>query len=283
MEKITPITYPEEFRITALITRMNTREMVQGFIDGISFYAFCGGYRKKPFTKKVSLKDSKGHTHNCVVEVKEVSWPDEKAEYLIEVIAGCMTSHKLEFYKETDPGLRGLQDKFLSLFHSLVSDFSIPQKERISLAKLYMKDWEEKQRPLLTFPEHMVLEGGDHINLSFEFNMVCRICNLSPKQVLCYYMNMLSIARVKAGVQFIDENPDTDDAASPFGGAFFFNENEAINDSDLQKQVRRTYEQKFIVVHASLKREKDFKKRMATYQAFYQSWYDELVKLGEHL
>jgi len=278
MEKIIPIAYPEEFRITALITRMNIQEMIQGFVDGVSFYAFCGGHRKKPFTKELSLKDSEGNTHNCIVKIKEVSWLDEKAEYLIEIISNCMESYELEFFKETHPGLNSLHTKFVCLFYSLVSDSSISQAEKIDLAKLYMKDWQEKQRPLLAFPEEIILEQGEKINLSFEFNMVCRISNLCPEHVLCYYMNMLSIARVKAGMQFIDRNPDANAAASPLsGGRSIFNRMEDINDSEAEKDIRKAYEQKFVVVHASLKREKSFKKRLHTYRAFYKSWYEELV------
>ena len=280
MENIIPITYPEEFRITALVTRMNIHEMLQLFVDEVSFYAFCGGYRKKPFTRKVSLTDSKGDTHKCVVKIKQLSWQDEKAEYIVGIIANCMVSHKLKFYKEKDSELRRLLIKFLGQFYSLISDFSISHAEKVRWAKLHLKDWEEKQAPLLTLPKQAILEQGESIDLPFEFSMVCRICNLSAQQVLHYFMSKFSIARIKAEMQFVEDNPGIGNAASPFGGSSFFSSTKEVNDSDAERDIRNAYEQKFIVVHASLKREKDAGKRRDTYLAFYRSWYDELIAIS---
>ena len=80
-------------------------------------------------------------------------------------------------------------------------------------------------------------------------------------------------------MQFVEDNPDTNNAASPFGGSSFFSSIKEVNHSETEREIRESYAQKFLVIHASLKREKNTGKRKETYLAFYKSWYDELMSI----
>jgi hypothetical protein len=235
--------YPEEFRIACKINNLRYDELIQYFIDHVSFYAFIGGDMEAPFLWATAVG----------IECKEsLSKP-------VETI--------------TDPRIQEISLRYIRQLTALHLETDFSASIETSKSAALMKAWSLEMLPLTDYCTKLRTEDDHIFSLTFDFNLVCRLNGLDAELLLQYFMNSISLARERA-VNVIEEMKITPGIAVLL--ILVGHHDEVKNRVLPQQEVYRKYGLLLLKLDKKQRTEYNLEKRVEAYSAFYREWYNAL-------
>jgi len=240
--------YTEDFRIACRVNNLKARELLQYFIDHVSFYAFIGG--------------------------------DMEPAYLWATIVSinCREFAGGEVTTVTDEKIQQISLKYIKKLTGLRLETDLSKSLETSRSIVLMDEWAAEMLPLTDYLEDVVTDKGFLLKLRFDFNMLCRMNGLSIQELLQYFINTISLARERA-VNLIEEVK-----ADPSTSVLLFlvgYHDEVKNKILPQQDIYKKYGLKLLRLDKKQKEEPDLDTRIKKYRAFYLEWYDALGKSAD--
>lgn len=239
------LNYTEDFRVACAINNLKHGDVLQYFVDKVSFYAFNGG-EMEPL----------------------VLWATD-------IVIDCKEASDVQVTAEKDGRVRRTALKYILLLNELSEDIRLGDTDKVKQSAGVIKEWAEELLPHEDYPETFQLEGSEVVKLTFDFCLVCRMNGLSVPQVLHYYMDHISLPIEKAVNIF--EMVDTHPCMALFG-TMMFSQSEKIKRIPVQQEIQKAYLERSLSLDEVLREEEDVEKRISVYRSFYAEWYNALRK-----
>jgi hypothetical protein len=239
------INIPLEFQIACTIRRLVVPDVLQTFIDHVSFYysvnsPYAEGFREA--TNVILEYSTKNRNHS-----NHASFGDDKnnKEFAIKCIKDVLAWG----------AKRGMSDKKKhAKCKPIIKQLHLSMEHLNSIDKIYL---DEENR--LTFTD--------------DFSVLCNIHRHHPKEYLEYFMSRISLADADArvGLKKIDENPSMGFFQLVMRGLgdLIAIVNMTELEVDFIDKVQQLHYEVFLI--------RDLDKRRAIYQEFYLNYYNKLT------
>lgn len=239
------LTYTEDFRVACTINYLKQEEVLQYFVNRVSFYAFNGGEM------------------------------EAGAIWATNIIIDCREKANAEVIPVKNRKIQRIWIKYIGLLSDLNANHYLSTVEKMKESFNLMQEWEAEMAPLTDYPETLYLDEERFLLLTFDFNLLCSMNGVSPLQVLQYFIDQISLARQRAVnlLEFVGANT----SMSLFGMMLLSNSMKK-NKLPFQKEIHQIYSEKLLSLDESLKNEEDIEKRLSTYRKFYAEWYNILMR-----
>jgi len=246
MESIRQIrlNYREEFSIACTINNINYVDLLQYFVDHVSFYVFIGG--------------------------------NTTAAYLwaTQVCVECKEAFGARVETIKDQKVQQVALKFIKKLTALI-DYT-DHIESTSKSNSLMKMWEQEMLPLTaTYINQIELPNKGELQLSFDFNLLCSMNGISIQNQLQYFIDHLSLAMERATnlLEIIKTSPSVAVLLS------LISSEEVVKNRTLPKQaIYRKYGLQLLKLDKKQKEENNLENRILNYRTFYLDWYHALNK-----
>lgn len=237
------LNYPEEFKIACKINNLKHEELVQYFIDHVSFYAFIGGEMEPAYL------------------------------WATTVSIDCKEFHGSEVQIIKDPQMQAISLKYVRRLTAINLDKTLnTQSETIKSISL-MRQWSAEMNPLTDYQANISTERGEVLKLSFDFNLLCRMNGIDITDLLQYFIDHISLAKERA--QNIIKTIKTDPSTAVL--LLLLSSHEKIKNKILpQQDVYKQFCLKILKVDRRQKEEPDLEVRIKNYTLFYREWYNAL-------
>ena len=239
------LSYAEDFRIACTINYLRQEEVLQYFINRVSFYAFNGGEMEA-----VALWAT-----NIIIDCKEANGG--------EVIA--LTSKKVQ----------KIAIKYILLLSDLNENDDLSTVDKMKESFYLMQEWETEMTPLVDYPRTFPLNDDHFLILTFDFNLLCRMNGVEAAEVLQYFIDQISLAKKRAANLLKVAEPDS--SMSLFE-MMLLSRSMQKNRLPIQHDVEKWYSAQLLSLDEQLKTEDNLEKRIIIYKAFYTEWYHTLLK-----
>ncbi|QNK62158.1 hypothetical protein H7F33_16655 [Pedobacter sp. PAMC26386] len=239
------LNYTEDFRVACTINNLKHEEVLQFFINKVSFYAFNGG------------------------EMGAVSL------WSTSIVVDCKAAVHGETQAVTDRKVKRISLKYILMLGELNDNAYLSTVDKMKESYLLMKEWENDMLPLVDYSTSFQLEHDRSLFLTFDFNLLCRMNGIVAEQVLQYFMNNISMACDRA-INLIDF-VETNSCMSLFG-MMRLSLGDQKNRIPIHQEIHKWYGEKLLLLDDRLKKEENLDKRIAVYRAFYKEWYNSLRK-----
>ena len=239
------LNYPEEFRIACKINNLRHEELVQYFIDHVSFYAFIGGDMEAPYL------------------------------WATTVSTNCKSFNGNEVQIIKDPEIQAISLKYVKKLTAINLDRTLTiQKETFKSISL-MKQWAVEMTPLTNYQLNLRTTNGEVFKLSFDFNLLCRMNGIDITTLLQYFIDHVSLAKERA--QNIIKTVKTDPSTAVL--LLLVSSHEKIRNKILpQQDVYKQFCLKILKVDRLQREERSLEARIRNYTQFYREWYNALNK-----
>lgn len=235
--------YTEDFRIACRINNLKFEELLQYFIDHVSFYAFIGG-RMEPVYLWATI-----------------------------VSISCREAEGGEVETVNDRNIQRISMKYIKKLTALLFEKGLSKKIETVRSIAIMEEWAAEMLPLTDYPDEIETEGGLSLKLRFDFNMLCRMNGLDVKQLLQYFINTISLARERAINLLVEVRADPGTSVL----LFLVSSHEDVKNKILpQQDIYKQYGLKLLRLDKKQKEEADLDTRIKNYRAFYLDWYNAL-------
>lgn len=246
MERIRQIklNYTEDFSIACTINNLSYTDLLQYFVDHVSFYAFIGGHMTAAYL------------------------------WATKVCSECKDSigEKVETIK--DQKIQQVALKFIKKLTELIDHTD--HTESAYKSKSLMRMWALEMLPLTTnYIQEVELPDTSRLHLSFDFNLLCSMNGISIQNLLQYFIDHLSLARERATnlLENVKTNPSSAVLLS------LISAEEVIKNRTLPKQaIYKKYGLQLLKLDRKQKEESNLENRILNYRAFYLDWYHALNK-----
>ncbi|WP_158796886.1 hypothetical protein [Pedobacter sp. L105] len=237
------LNYTDEFKIACKINNLHFEELLQYFIDHVSFYAFIGGNMESVYlwatTVSIDCKDFQGGQ--------------------IETI--------------TDQRIQQISLKYIRKLTSLNLEPDLPESLETNKSVTIMREWAAEMLPLTDYLSEIKTQTGELLQLTFDFNMLCRMNGIEVQHLLQYFISTISLARERAVNLLTIVKADPSTAVL----LFLVGSHEEVKDKILpQQDVYKQYGLKLLRLDRKLKEVKDLETRIKIYSSFYREWYNAL-------
>lgn len=247
VEKIR-LQYPADYAIACKINNLKHAELLQYFIDHVSFYAYIGG----------------------------------KMDSVYLWATAVVTEFKVEEHQKappaTDPRIREISLKYLRILTSL-SEETLPLGESETRRSLsVMKSWSEEMFPFTNYKKHIETFTGEKLDLTFDFNLLCSVLAMSSDQLLQYFINHISLTKDRV------ENLFGTGRTTPAMAVLLLlvSSHEETKSRFLPHQeIYKKFGLALIKLDRKQYSEADPEKRIAVYDAFYLEWFETLMKYSQ--
>ncbi len=237
--------YPEEFRIACKINNLQHGELLQYFIDHVSFYAFIGGDMEIPYLWATTV---------CI-ECKEF-WGKT-----VEAV--------------TDQAIREISLKYIKKLTALSLETDLTKSAETSKSILLMKKWALEMTPMTDYQSGLNTDTGLKLKLTFDFNLLCRMNGVDIGLLLQYFIDSVSLARERAVNLYREVRTDPSTAVLLILVA---NHEEIKNKVLPRQEIYRQYGLRLLKFDKKQKEERNLDSRIKNYSDFYREWYNALNK-----
>lgn len=235
--------YTQEFKIACKINNLRPEELLQYFISYVSFYAFIGGNMEAMYIWATT----------ACIDFKEVHGGQSQQvnDHRIQEIC-------LKYIK-----------KLTALNMSSGASKMIAHYKIVSL----MKKWSSEMLPITDYELEIETVDGYQLELSFDFNLVCRMNGTEIQELLQYFIDRISLARERALnlYQVVKTDPST---------AFLMllsSKHESFRNKILpQQEMYKKYAAQLQKLDERLEGESDLENKIRNYNKFYLAWYNAL-------
>ncbi|SEB12287.1 hypothetical protein [Pedobacter hartonius] len=233
------LTYTEDFRIACEVNYFKQKEVLQYFINRVSFYAFNGGEM------------------------------EAAALWATQILLDCKNLIGGEVIPLTNRKVKRIAIKYIFLLNDLNENTYLSTVDKMKESFCIMQEWEAEMLPLVDYPRTFYLNEEIFLVLTFDFNLICRMNGLQPQQVLQYFIDQISVARQRA-LNLIDF-AGTNSCMSLFS---IMQLSRSMKQKKLpaQKEIEAWFTQQLLALDETLRDEPDIDSRVATYRELYAEW-----------
>jgi len=237
------LSYKDDFRIACKINNLNYADLLQYFIDHVSFYVFIGGNMAAAYLQATMV---------CIDMMDTIGRRVEEVK---------------------DKKIQQISLKYVKMLTKLIHHTN--NKEGTAKSKTILKDWSDEMLPLTGYFQEIKLLNDGKLRLSFDFNLLCSMNGISIENQLQYFIDNISLARSRANNLFQLEQADPCNAVL----LSLVSSGEGIKDKVLPKQaIYRKYGLRLLKLDKKQKEESNLENRILNYSAFYLDWYHALNK-----
>lgn len=239
------LTYTEDFRVACTINYLKQEEVLQYFVNRVSFYAFNGG------------------------EMEAV------AIWATNIIVDCREEANAEITAIKSRKIQRIWIKYIGLLSDLNANIYLSTVEKMKESFNLMEEWEAEMGPHTDYPATLYLDEERFLLLTFDFNLLCSMNGVNPLQVLQYFINQISLARQRALnlIEFVGSN-----TSMSLFGMMLLSRSMKKNRLPVQQEIHQLYSERLLSLDESLKNEEDIERRLSIYREFYAEWYHTLMK-----
>ena len=243
LNKELTLNYAEEFRIACTINNLRYEEVLQSFISAASFYVFTGG---------------------------EI---DAAAQWATQVILDCKEEVNGKAPWVSAQLMSESSFKYINMLKELSRADHLSRQIKCNKSEAVMREWEEAFFAEAPYHDQVEINGNCYLNIPFNFHMLCRVNGVSIKQVLQYFIDIISLAEDRALNLYtiIKVNPGT-----AFILLLLIKDNHTSNRRLPQEQIYVKYGLQLLDLDERLEDEIEFKYRVKAYRRFYLEWYNAL-------
>lgn len=239
------LNYTEEFRIACKINNLKYGELIQYFIDHVSFYAFIGG--------------------------------DMQAIYLwaTTVCIDCKEETGTIVKTITDQEIKDISLKYIKRLTALSLETGLSGKTEESRSTLIMKEWALEMTPLTDYQTELYTESDQLFYLSFDFNLLCRMNGCNVELLLQYFIDKISLARERATNLFQIVKTDPSTAVL----LLLVSSHDMVKNRIMpQQHIYKRFGLQLLELDQRQKEEDNLQKRINSYSTFYKEWYTALTE-----
>ncbi|AMQ00332.1 hypothetical protein AY601_3466 [Pedobacter cryoconitis] len=239
------LAYTEDFRVACAINNLKLEDVLQYFVNRVSFYAFNGG------------------------EMEAVSL------WATSIVIDCKKEVNAEVKAVTDRKVKRISLKYILMLGELNENPYLTTVDKMKESFNLMREWEIDMSPLVNYPRNFPLDDDQSLALTFDFNLLCRMNGVKAVQVLQYFMNNISMANERAInlIEFVETN-----SCMSLFGMIRLSLGDKKNSIPIHQEIHKRYGEKLLLLDDRLKKEENLDKRIAVYRAFYKEWYNSLRK-----
>ncbi|SEA65177.1 hypothetical protein [Pedobacter hartonius] len=241
-----PIRLPKDFRETVVALNIDPAALLQRYIDSLCYYP------------------------NLL--------PQEEAYHSNEwfrITIGMM-DYQLSGKVFMDPDLSEINLKYLKLLIAKNADRSKGKKQHEQECKDLIDKWGMEARPLLNYPEEIILEGGGVVRLSFSYQLRFTGSDRTIREVLQFMMRSLSLANLHAR-KYADKVYENDKLMKFFSGLWRHQEGVFLPCSTRKSSVISS---RFRELVRSKNSVKSFQGRLVIFRAFVKEWYHYVNRMN---
>ena len=239
------LNFTDDFSIACTINYFRQEDVLQYFINRVSFYAFNGGEM------------------------------EAAALWATHIIIDCKDTLGAVVNQVPERRIQRISVKYISLLSDLEADSRLTTVDKMKESFLLMQEWESEMLPDVNYPTAFHLDEQRFLDLTFDFNLLCRMNGISEQQALQYFINQISLAKQSAEnlLNFTHKN-----ASMSFFEAMLLSKSMRNKRLPFQHAIHKLYTDRLLTIDEWLKEEQDVDKRLLVYKAFYAEWYHNLVK-----
>ncbi|WP_316821652.1 hypothetical protein [Pedobacter gandavensis] len=243
MKTTSPLPIPLDFKIACATYQLSIPEVLQFFIDHVSFY------------------DSLS----------------QKSDDLFRAATNTLLHYSVSIHRESSTSLHKYRLVILKYIQEMIKIATISKqtqsKKRKRAALLVKRVYEIIDRTKAQNTK-LILEEGIVLQLSMDFCLLCEIHNCAAEEYLEYFMSKISlpVTHAQVGLNCIVENQAM---------GFFYKSLDSFKVSDANSAHRNLqvlFIDKIQELHLQLFIIRNFEKRVEKYQELYQDYYQKLLE-----
>lgn len=239
------LNYPEDFRVACTINNLKYEDVLQYFVDKVSFYAFNGG------------------------EMEPVIL------WATDIIIDCSETIDEKIVPENNQKVRRIALKYILLLNDLAEGTKLSHTAKVKESVKLMNEWEQELRPYITDSEIFLLDETTAVKITFDFKQVCKMNGISVLQALQYYTDHISLPTDRAVnlLEYVETHP-----CMALFGTMMFSNSAKIERLPVTKGIQLSFAERLLTLDETLKEEEKVEKRISRYRTFYAEWSDALRK-----
>ena len=237
--------YTEDFRVACAINNLKYKDVLQYFVDNVSFYAFNGGDMEPV-----------------------ILWATD-------IIIDCREAIDQEIEPEKDQKVRRIALKYILLLNELSEGMKLSPSAKLKESVTLMEEWKQEAQPYSKDVESFPLDDTNAVKLTFDFIQVCKMNGVTVAQALQYYIDHISLPQDKAVnlLEYVNTHP----CMALFGTMM------SVHSSKIEKipvthDIQLLFAKRLLLLDEALKEEDNVAKRIVKYREFYAEWHAALRK-----
>ena len=238
------LNYPEDFRVACRINNLDQQEVLQYFINKVSFYAFNGGEM------------------------------DASSLLATNIILECMDETGRDIMPVKEKKIQKIFLKNIGLLIKLSANPHLNLVEKMQESIYLMEEWAMEMLPMVDYETSIETGNEEALMLSFDFNLLCQVNGLDSIRVLQYFIDKISlpIDRAINLRGFVKSESCMVLMQMMLIG-------KAYDDVYIRKtDISRHFSSRLEELDKRLMRESELVTRIRVYRSFYAEWYNTLQK-----
>jgi hypothetical protein len=245
-----PICIPQDLKDTVTALHMDAAALVQRYLDGFRFY---------PYFSTLSEKD--------------------KSDLILKVGFG-MTAFQRSGKIYVNPALQEINQRYGQLLYNLSKDQKLSPKAHDKQSIVLVAQWEKEARPLINYPQELMLEGGGVISLSFDFMLINMDFGHKIRKYSHLYMQRISMAHLYAHTY--PGNKYNNKAVMRFFQNLWEDEEDVfLPRSSAHNAVIEEYAKRFAELFESSEKVKNFNKRILIFRPLINEWAEKMKEINQ--
>jgi len=227
---------------------MDPAGLVQRYIDGFRFY---------PYFSTRSYQEKSG---------------------ILSRIRHGMADFQRSTKIYVDPAVDALNQRYGKLLIDLSNDQSLSAMQHDKKSIALINKWEKELRPLINYPQEVLLEEGGVLMLSFNFMLINMDFGIKIRKYIQIYMRRISMAHLYAH-SYPEDKFNNQAVMNFFENLWEDKEGVSLPRSDAQTATIREYDQKLVGLLKSVKTIKNHKKRLLLFRPLIKEWAEKMNEL----
>jgi len=237
--------YADDFSVACTINNFKKEEVLQYFINRVSFYAFNGG----------EMEAAALCATRIVVDCKDVN----------DAAPTPVTDRKIQY----------ISLKHIVMLSDLEGSIYFSPADKMKESFIIMKKWESEMMPYVDYPKTFELGDEQFLILTFDFNLLCKMNGVTAQQVLQYFVEGVSLAVDRA----LDISGITDkDTRLAMFRMMVLSRSMKKDRLPAEQDIYEWYSDRLLALDERLRKEQDMERMISVYKAFYADWYSTIKR-----
>lgn len=236
--------YADDFSVACTINNFKKQEVLQYFINRVSFYAFNGGEM------------------------------EAAALCATRIVVDCKDVNRTAISPVTDRKIQLISLKYIAKLSDLEGSIYFSAADKMKESFLVMKEWEEEMMPYTDYPKTFELGDEHFLILTFDFNLLCKMNGVTAEQLLQYFIDGVSIAIESAcNVSGIEK-----DIRNSLFRIMVLSRSMKKDRLPVEQDIYDWYADRLLSLDERLKKEGSMDKKISVYRVFYLEWYATVMR-----
>ena len=241
------LTYTEDFKIACKINNLKHEELLQYYIDHVSFYAFIGGETDLVY-----------------------HWANQVNIECEKIFDGVTDEH-------VNDSIQKIILKYVKQLAGLSINDKLSKEDKIESSVVIMKAWSIEMIPLINYERQFNIGDGHLLDLTFDFNLLCRVNGISLTQSLQWFIDNISLARERS-INLLDTVKTNPSMAVLL--LVIISNNEIKDRIMPHQEIYKKYGLQLLKLDKKQRQEPNIRERTNVYSAFYLDWYNTLNSMN---